>query len=49
MFNKKFKFSNEEFQLPSESAFFNSNIVQKHESLQIIKSILNHVKSKKEN
>lgn len=45
-FNKKFKFKPSEDALPSVEAFFNSGNNQKHEGLQIIKSILNHVKSK---
>lgn len=45
-FNKKFKFKSNECQLPPEEVFFSSSEVQKHEGLQIIKSILNHVKSK---
>lgn len=45
-FNKKFKFKSANDALPVEDAFFSSNNNQKHEGLQIIKSILNHVKSK---
>jgi cap2 methyltransferase len=45
-FNKKFKFKSSECRLPAEDVFFSGSNVQKHEGLQIIKSILNHVKSK---
>lgn len=45
-FTKKFKFSNDECKLPAEDVFFSSSQVQKHDGLQLIKSILNHVKSK---
>lgn len=45
-FNKKFKFTKNSCILPPEEAFFSSNTVQKHDGLQIIKLILNHVKSK---
>lgn len=44
-FNKKFRFKNEGYQLPKEEVFF-SNKVESYQALQIIKSILNHVKSK---
>lgn len=45
-FNKKFKFETDGCQLPAESLFFASSSINNHEELQIIKSILNHVKSK---
>lgn len=45
-FNKKFKFSNDGYTLPGAEVFFSTPDVQKHKGLQIIKSILNHVKSK---
>lgn len=44
--NKKFKFKASDCCLPSEEVFFSGSKHQKHEGLQIIKSILNHVKSK---
>ena len=44
-FHKKFSFKNESFTLPTEDVFFSTGI-QKHQSLQVIKTILNHVKSK---
>jgi cap2 methyltransferase len=45
-FNKKFKFKCNDYRLPSLEVFFCSSNHQRHEGLQIIKSILNHVKSK---
>lgn len=45
-FNKKIKFKSDGYELPPASVFFSTADVQKHERLQIIKSILNHVKSK---
>lgn len=48
-FNKKFKFKSGEWQLPAEEIFFSSSQVQTHDGLQLIKSILNHVKSKLNN
>lgn len=45
IFNKKFSFKNENYQLPPVNAFYSADI-QKIESLQIIKAILNFVKSK---
>lgn len=45
-FNKKFSFKCSERQLPDDSVFFSTDDGRKHEGLQIIKSILNHVKSK---
>lgn len=45
-FSKKLKFRNENYSLPPVEVFFSSANNQNHEGLQIIKSILNHVKSK---
>ena len=45
-FNKKLSFKCDESILPSVQEFYCTGKVQKHEGLQIIKSILNHVKSK---
>ena len=45
-FTKKIKFKNDGYSLPSSEVFFSSANAQKHQGLQIIKSILNHVKSK---
>ncbi|CAO1331886.1 unnamed protein product [Diamesa hyperborea] len=44
-FHKKFSFKNKSFTLPTKDVFFSTGI-QKHQSLQVIKTILNHVKSK---
>lgn len=44
-FSKKFSFKSKSFTLPTEEVFFSTGI-QKHQSLQVIKTILNHVKSK---
>lgn len=45
-FCKNFKFKGEDWEFPAEDLFFSSSSTKKHEGLQIIKSILNHVKSK---
>jgi hypothetical protein len=44
-FNKKFNFKNENYQLPSPDLFYSTD-AEKYEPLQIIKAILNFVKSK---
>ena len=46
-FNKKFSFKNENYLLPESEHFFQENtVVENYEALQIIKRILNFVKSK---
>lgn len=47
-FNKKFeiKLRNDDIHLPSVQKFFSSSSAKKHKELQVIKQILNHVKSK---
>lgn len=47
-FNKKISFKNENYQLPSVDLFYSTS-VEKYEPLQIIKRILNFVKSKLNN
>lgn len=42
----KIKTENEDYQLPPIDKFFSSSSSEKHKELQVIKQILNHVKSK---
>lgn len=47
-FDKKveIKSKHDDYQLPSVDRFFTTSSTEKHEELQVIKQILNHVKSK---
>lgn len=47
-FNKKFeiKLRNDDLKLPPVNKFFSSSSTEKHKELQVVKQILNHVKSK---